>query len=86
MLTSQSTLPDLVNSALITSSGTSDWGNSFEVEGRIKNQGGSTTTAPFQIVIYASPIRGIMKYSLPIGEVTVPAGLAPARRCRTTRL
>jgi hypothetical protein len=73
----KSMLPDLVNSALITSTGVSDWGSSFEVQGRVKNQGGSTTTAPFQIIILASPIRGVMRYSVPLAEVTVPAGLAP---------
>jgi CARDB len=77
LLSAQGMLPDLVNSALITSTGVTDWGNSFEVEGRVKNQGGGTTTAPFQIIIYASPIRGVMRYSVPIGQVTIPAGLAP---------
>ncbi len=37
------------------------------------------TTAPFQVVLYASPVRGIDKYSVPIGEVTIPAGLAPGQ-------
>ncbi len=30
----------------------------------------------FEVAIYASPVRGIDKYSVPIGEVTIPAGLA----------
>ena len=71
-----STLPDLVNSSLVTSASVSDWGQTIEVEGRVKNQGGGTTTAPFQITIYASPIRGIDRYSVPIGQVQIPAGLA----------
>jgi hypothetical protein len=71
-----STLPDLVNSALVSSASVGDWGDTLEIEGRVKNQGGGTTTAPFQITIYASDIRGINRYSVPIGTVEVPAGLA----------
>lgn len=74
-----STLPDLVNSALVTTASVSDWGGSLEVEGRVKNQGGSTTTAPFQIEIYVDSIRGLNKYAVPIGVVTIPAGLAPGQ-------
>jgi hypothetical protein len=74
-----STLPDLVNSALNVSSSVADWGNSVEVEGRVTNQGGATATAPFQITLYASPVRGVNKYSVPIGQVTIPAGLAPGQ-------
>jgi hypothetical protein len=72
-----STLPDLVNSALVTSVSVADWGQTVEVNGRVKNQGASTTTAPFEITVYASPIRGIDRYSVPIGEVQIPAGVAP---------
>jgi CARDB len=74
-----SPLPDLVNSALSVSSSVADWGNSFEVEGRVTNQGNATTTAPVQVTLYASPVRGINKYSVPIGQVTIPAGLAPGQ-------
>jgi hypothetical protein len=77
LLTAKGTLPDLVNSALVASSGVADWGATLEIDGRVKNQGGGTTTAPFQVVIYASPLRGISPYSLALGSVTVPAGLAP---------
>ncbi len=74
-----SSLPDLVNAALTVSSSVSDWNSSIEVEGRVTNQGSTTETAPFQVAIYASPVRGIDKYSVPIGEVTIPAGLAPGQ-------
>jgi CARDB len=74
-----STLPDLVNSALVTSTSVSDWNGTLEVEGRVKNQGGGTTTAPFQIEIYASSIRGINKYAVPLALVSIPAGLAPGQ-------
>src|SRR5580704_815446 len=60
-----STLPDLVNSSLVTVPSTADWGQTREVEGRVKNQGGVATTAPFAVAIYASPIRGITRYSVP---------------------
>ncbi len=76
MLTGKGTLPDLVNSALVSSSSVADWGNTLDIEGKVKNQGGGITTAPFQIVLYASPIRGISPYSLPLVTVTIPAGLA----------
>src|SRR5947209_7744643 len=72
-----STLPDLVNSALSVSSSVADWGNSVEVMGRVTNQGGTTTTAPVQVTLYASPVRGVNPHSVPIGQVTIPAGLAP---------
>jgi hypothetical protein len=71
-----STLPDLVNSSLVTSASVSDWGQTVEIEGRVKNQGGGTTTAPFEVTIYASSIRGLNRYSVAIGEVQIPAGLA----------
>lgn len=74
-----STLPDLVNSALVTSTSVTDWNGSLEVEGRVKNQGGSTTTAPFQIEIYASSIRGINKYAVPLAIVTIPSGIGPGQ-------
>jgi hypothetical protein len=76
---SNSTLPDLVNSALTVSSSVSDWNDSVEVEGKVTNQGNAATTAPLEVVLYASPVRGIDKYSVPIGEVTIPAGLAPGQ-------
>jgi len=75
LLAAGSNLPDLVNSALTTSNSASDWGQTIEVEGQVKNQGGGITTVPFGIELYASPIRGIDRYSVPIGSVTIPAGL-----------
>src|SRR5947207_2377530 len=76
LMTADTTLPDLVNSALATSSTVADWKNTVAVEGRVTNQGGGTTTAPLQIALYASPIRGIDRYSVPIGEATIPAAVA----------
>jgi hypothetical protein len=72
-----SPLPDLVNSSLTVSTNVSDWGGAIEVEGQVTNQGTAPTTAPTEVAIYASPVRGIDKYSVAIGEATIPAGLAP---------
>jgi len=72
-------LPDMVNSSLITSTSISDWGGNIEVEGLVTNQGGSTTTAPFEVALYASPVKGIDKYAVQIGQVEIPAGLAPGQ-------
>jgi hypothetical protein len=73
-------LPDLVNSSLVTSTTVSDWQGNIEVDGLITNQGQSMTSAPVQVDLYASPIRGIDRYSVLIGQVMVPAGLAPGQR------
>ena len=74
-----STLPDLANSSLTVSSSVSDWNGTVEVEGQVTNQGNSTEAVPFQVSLYASPVRGIDKYAVSIGEVTIPAGLAPGQ-------
>ncbi len=79
MAAQASNLPDLVNSALTLSTNVADWGNSLQVIGQVKNQGGATTTAPLQVGIYASAVRGVNKYSVPLGQVTIPAGLAPGQ-------
>ncbi|CEF48396.1 unnamed protein product [uncultured bacterium] len=72
-------LPDLVNSSLVTSTTVSDWQGNLEVLGQITNQGGSITPAPVEVDIYASPIRGIDRYSVLIGQVMIPAGLVPGQ-------
>src|SRR5262249_15621527 len=59
LLAANGTLPDLVNSALTTSNSVADWSDMVEVSGQVTNQGGSTTTAPLLVSIYASPVRGI---------------------------
>jgi hypothetical protein len=75
LLAVSSGLPDLVNSALVISSSVADWSDTLEVQGRVANQGGGATATPLQIALYASPVRGIDKFSVPIGTVTIPAGL-----------
>jgi CARDB len=69
-------LPDLVNASFTTPNNVADWGDSVEVEGQVKNQGDATTTSSFEVAFYASPVRGIDKYSVPLGSVMIPAGLA----------
>ena len=72
-----STLPDLVNSSLITAPATADWGQTLEVEGRVKNQGGGTTTRALRDHDLCIADPGDHRYSVPIGYVQIPAGLAP---------
>lgn len=72
-------LPDLVNSAIAVSTGTTDWGNGIEIQGRVTNQGGSATTTAFPVILYASPVRGVNRLSVEIGQVAIPAGLAPGQ-------
>jgi hypothetical protein len=77
--TADSTLPDLANAALSVSNSVSDWNGTLEVTGRVTNQGASTETVPFQVELFASPVRGMNKDAVPLGEVTIPAGLAPGQ-------
>jgi len=79
LLTVTPGLPDMVNSSLVTSTSVSDWGGNIEVEGLVTNQGGSTTPAAFEVALYASPVKGIDKYSVQIGQVEIPAGLTPGQ-------
>jgi hypothetical protein len=79
LLTLAPGLPDLVSSSLVTSTTVSDWQGNIEVEGLIANQGQSTTPAPVEVDLYASPIRGIDRYSVLIGQVMIPGGLAPGQ-------
>ncbi len=79
LATAAGNLPDLVNSALTVSTNVGDWGNSIQVDGRVTNQGSAATTTPVQVGLYASAVRGVRKYSVPIGQVTIPAGLAPGQ-------
>ena len=56
-----------------------DWGDSVAVQGTIVNQGGTTVTVPFDVALYASPSISIGRYAVEIGDVTIPAGLAPGQ-------
>jgi hypothetical protein len=76
LLSATGALPDLVNSSLATATSVADWNDIVTIAGRVTNQGSAPTTAPFEIDIYASPVRGIDRYSVPIGAVTIAPGLA----------
>jgi hypothetical protein len=78
LLTAAPPLADLAGSSLITIH-TADWGNSVAVQGTIINQGGSMVTVPFDVSLYASPSISIGRYAVPIGDVTIPAGLLPGQ-------
>ncbi len=78
LLTAAPPLADLAGSSLITIHN-ADWGDSVAVQGTIINQGGSTVTAPFDVALYASPSISIGRYAVPIGDVTIPAGLLPGQ-------
>ncbi len=75
LMNGSSILPDLVGSSLTTQHN-ADWNQSIQVEGQITNQGGSAVTIPFNVELYASPSPAIGRYAVPIGEVTIPAGVA----------
>ena len=78
LLTAVPPLADLAGSSLVTIHN-ADWGNTVAVQGTIINQGGSTVTVPFDVAIYASPSIAIGRYAVPIGDVTIPAGLLPGQ-------
>ena len=77
-LLAASSLPDLAGASLVTVH-QADWGDPVAVQGTIVNQGGTTVTVPFEVELYASPSIAIGRYAVPLGSVTIPAGLAPAQ-------
>ncbi len=70
------TLPDLVGSSFTTTQN-ADWNDPITASGEILNQGRGTVTTPFNVGIYASPNSMIGHRAVLLGEVTIPAGLAP---------
>ncbi len=68
-------LPDLVGSSFVTVQN-ADWGDSVTASGQITNQGTGDADSPFNVAIYASGRNNITKYSVYLGEVTIPKGLA----------
>jgi hypothetical protein len=69
---------DLAGSSLVTVHA-ADWDDSVAVQGTIVNQGGTTVTVPFDVALYASPSTAVGRYAVEIGDVTIPAGLAPGQ-------
>lgn len=56
-----------------------DWDETFQVTGSVRNQGGTATTEPLTVDLYASPATQLVQGSVKLGSVTVPAGLAPGQ-------
>jgi hypothetical protein len=75
---SESRLPDLVGSSFVTTSN-ADWNQPITATGTVTNQGRATVTTPFNVAIYASHSVTTGPYSVLLGEVTIPAGLAPGQ-------
>jgi len=69
-------LPDLVSSSIVATP-YADWNDPVTVSGQVTNQGNATATQPFQVAIYASHNNKTGPYAVKLGEVTIPAGLAP---------
>jgi hypothetical protein len=67
-------LPDLVGADFSTAHNLA-WGQSFQAVGTILNQGDAATTGPFNVEIFASATTAITSTSVPLGKVTIPAGL-----------
>ncbi len=78
LLTGTPPSANLAGSSLVTVHA-ADWGDSVAVQGDIVNQGGTTVTVPFDVELYASPSQAIGKYAVPIGDVTIPAGVTPGQ-------
>ena len=69
-------LPDLVGSSFATAHSL-DWGQSFHAVGTVLNQGDAAVTTPFNVEVFASTTPTISATSVPLGKVTIPAGLGP---------
>ncbi|MDG3005675.1 CARDB domain-containing protein [Paludisphaera mucosa] len=68
-------LPDLVGSSLVMVQD-ADWGDTVTATGQITNQGDGNAAGPFNVAIYAGSRSTIGRYSVYLGEVTIPNGLA----------
>jgi hypothetical protein len=71
-------LPDLVASSFVVTP-KADWGDPITASGQITNQGRATVGTAFNVGIYASSNGNVGPYSVMLGEVTIPAGLAPGQ-------
>ena len=71
-------LPDLVGTSFNTTAN-ADWGQPITASGVVTNQGTATVTTPFNVGIYASHDSKTGGTAVLLGEVTIPAGLAPGQ-------
>ena len=67
--------PDLVGSSFVAVQD-ADWGETVTVTGQVTNQGDAAANGPFNVAIYAGSRANIGRYSVSLGEVTIPDGLA----------
>jgi hypothetical protein len=68
-------LPDLVGSSFVTVQD-ADWGSTVTVTGQVTNQGDAAAAGPFSVAILAGSRPVLNRLSVPLGEVTIPDGLA----------
>ena len=78
LMTEAQPMADLVSSAFDTLHNL-DWGDSFHAVGQIRNQGDAPVTVPFKVEVVASTKPVIGPGAVPLGEVTIPAGLQPGQ-------
>jgi hypothetical protein len=71
-------LPDLVGADFATPHSL-NWGDTFQAIGTILNQGKAATTSPFNIAVYAATGTTIDTDSVPLGTISIPAGLGPGQ-------
>jgi hypothetical protein len=71
-------LPDLVASSFVTTHN-ADWNGTITAIGQITNQGRGPVLAPFNVGIYASHNASTGNAAVMIGEVAIPAGIAPGQ-------
>ncbi len=73
--TARTPLPNLVGTSFVASPN-ADWNQPITVKGTVTNQGSATATSSFEVAIYASHAVTVGPYSVLLGDVTIPAGLA----------
>jgi hypothetical protein len=74
-------LPDLVGADFATAHNL-DWGDSFHAVGTILNQGKAAATSDFNVQVYVSSSATLSANAVPLGGVTIPAGLAPGKTAK----
>ncbi len=71
-------LPNLVGSSFVTTPN-ADWNQPITATGTVTNQGNAAVKTSFNVAIYASHSYTIGPYSVLLGQVTIPGGLAPGQ-------
>ncbi len=84
LTTAPQPLPDLVGADFATAHSL-NWGDTFQAVGTIINQGNAATTTAFNVKVYAAVSTTIDADSVPLGVVTIPAGLGPQQSSNFTQ-